>query len=272
MNTKTFLEKFKELGISEREAKVYITMINKRMFSASELQEAVDIPRTKIYEVLKKMVNRGICKEKKIGATKIYVAENPKIILKQIVEYKKKELQEKEKIAFDLEELLSPVFEKGKKNNYSQDFIEILKDKGQIHRKYINLTQNTKKELLTFNKGPYACDTGEKATEQQNFEMDLLKRGGKTRGIYETNELKNYSWLVEGLQEEMHHGHEARENEKLPVKMLIFDNSAVMFALDGLENNSDDLTMIAIEHNSVANACRILFDFIWSQSLKMKRV
>ena len=50
--------------------------------------------------------------------------------------------------------------------------------------------------------------------------------------------------------------------------MIVFDYEAVMFALDGPENNSDDLTMIAIEHKSVANACKILFDFVWGQSSK----
>jgi len=272
MNSNNYLEKFKELGISEREAKVYLTMINQKMFSASELQEAVDIPRTKIYEVLKKMVIRGICKEKKVGVTKIYIAEDPKIILEYIVDNQKKELQKKEHIASGLSNILSPIFEKGKENNVSQDFIEILKDKSHIHRKYLSLVQNTKTELLTFNKGPYACDTTDKAVEQQDFEIDVLRRGGKTRGIYESAELKKYSWLTKGIESELNLGHDAREIENLPVKMIIFDNEAVMFALDNPENNSTDLTMIAIEHNSVANACKILFDYIWSQSTNLKNL
>ncbi|KAA3611075.1 MAG: hypothetical protein D8M58_13950 [Calditrichaeota bacterium] len=268
--TNKYLEKLKELGISERESKVYLTMINKKMFSAGELQEAVDIPRTKIYEVLKKMVKRGICKEKKVGVTNIYIAEDPKIVLQKIIEYQKKDLIKKEKIAAGLSNVLSPVFEKGKENNLSQDFIEILKDKKQIHHKYLSLVNNTKNELLTFNKGPYACDTTDKAVEQQDYEMDILKRGAKSRGIYEREELENYSWLSDGLENEINLGHDARVIEKLPVKMIIFDNEAVMFALDSLESESTELTMIAIEHNSVANACRILFDFIWSQSTKLK--
>ena len=62
-----YLRTFIEIGLTEREAKVYITLLSGRVFTAADLQKEVNIPRTKIYEVLNKMVSRNICTEKKLG-------------------------------------------------------------------------------------------------------------------------------------------------------------------------------------------------------------
>ena len=58
------------IGLTEREAKVYLTLLTRRMLTALDLQEKANIPRTKIYEVLQKMINRGICIERKFGRNK----------------------------------------------------------------------------------------------------------------------------------------------------------------------------------------------------------
>ena len=96
--------------------------------------------------------------------------------------------------------------------------------------------------------------------------MELLKRGGVSRGIYEFDELKHISWLLGVKNDLTELGQEARLIDQLPVKMLVFDGKAVMFALDEPRANNDDLTMIVIEHRSVANACKILFNHLWLQA------
>jgi Predicted transcriptional regulators len=64
-------------GLSIREAKVYISLFHKKDFTASEIQQLVDIPRTKVYEVLHQLISKGMCTEKKIGRYKKYEATNP---------------------------------------------------------------------------------------------------------------------------------------------------------------------------------------------------
>ncbi|MBK7500581.1 MAG: hypothetical protein IPI19_16215 [Ignavibacteriales bacterium] len=59
------------------------------------------------------------------------------------------------------------------------------------------MLQNTTKELLTFNKGPYVCDNPGRLDEQQTHEADLLKRGGVCRNIYELHELVKHEWLMD---------------------------------------------------------------------------
>jgi sugar-specific transcriptional regulator TrmB len=265
METDKYLRAFVEIGLTEREAKVYMTLLNGRMYTASELQKAVNIPRTKIYEVLNKMLSRGICTERKLGKNKIYEAIEPELALESIYSKYQNDLNRKKKLIDQLSEVFTPIFENSKSIINPLEFIEVMKDKVKIHRRYTNSVRSTKREMLTFNKGPYASDNPERLAEQEDEETKLLKRGGMTKNIYEFKEFKEVDWLLESVKKTVRFGQEARVVEKLPIKMLIFDDEKVMFPLEQPIDVSNDLTMIYIEHKQLANACRILFNHMWDQ-------
>ena len=265
MDTDKYLRAFVEIGLTEREAKVYMTLLNGRMYTASELQKAVNIPRTKIYEVLNKMLSRGICTERKLGKNKIYEAIEPELALESIYSKYQNDLNRKKKLIDQLSEVFTPIFENSKSIINPLEFIEVMRDKVQIHRRYTNSVRNTKREMLTFNKGPYACDNNERLGEQEDEETRLLKRGGVTKDIYELKELKEVDWLLSSVKKSLRSGQQARVVEKLPIKMLIFDDEKVMFPLEQPVEASNDLTMIFIEHRQLAEACRILFNHMWDE-------
>ncbi|MGB5892834.1 MAG: helix-turn-helix domain-containing protein, partial [Ignavibacteriaceae bacterium] len=158
MDTNKYLRAFVEIGLTEREAKVYMTLLSGRMYTATDLQKAVNIPRTKIYEVLNKMLSRGICSEKKLGKNKIYEAIEPELALESIYSKYQNDLNRKKKLIDQLSEVFTPIFENSKSIINPLEFIEVMRDKVQIHRRYTNSVRNTKREMLTFNKGPYASD------------------------------------------------------------------------------------------------------------------
>ena len=265
MDTDKYLRAFVEIGLTEREAKVYMTLLNGRMYSASDLQKAVNIPRTKIYEVLNKLLSRGICTERKLGKNKIYEAIEPDLALESIYSKYQNDLNRKKKLIDQLSEVFTPIFENSKSIINPLEFIEVMKDKVKIHRRYTNSVRSTKREMLTFNRGPYASDNPERLAEQEDEETKLLKRGGMTKNIYEFREFKEVDWLLESVKKTVRFGQEARVVEKLPIKMLIFDDEKVMFPLEQPIEVSNDLTMIYIEHKQLANACRILFNHMWDQ-------
>ena len=265
MDTDKYLRAFVEIGLTEREAKVYMTLLNGRMYSASDLQKVVNIPRTKIYEVLNKLLSRGICTERKLGKNKIYEAIEPEIALESIYSKYQNDLNRKKELIDQLSEVFTPIFENSKSIINPLEFIEVMKDKVKIHRRYTNSVRSTKREMLTFNRGPYASDNPERLAEQEDEETKLLKRGGVTKNIYELKEFKEVDWLLESVKKTVRFGQEARVVEKLPIKMLIFDDEKVMFPLEQPIDVSNDLTMIYIEHKQLANACRILFNHMWDQ-------
>jgi len=272
MDTSKYLPAFMEIGLTEREAKVYMTLLNGKMFTVLELQEAVNIPRTKIYEVLNKLVSRNICVEKKLGRNKLYEAVEPKIALERIVELYKKDLERKEELISQVSEVFTPIFQNSKSIINPLEFIDIMKEKSQIHKRYTACVKSTKSQMLTFNKGPYACDTSDRLDEQEDEEFKLLKRGGACKDIYELSELKEVDWLLSSVKKSLKLGQQARVVKKLPIKMLVFDQEKVMFALEQPVPEVNELTMIYIEHKQLAEACSILFYHLWDQGIDISEI
>jgi sugar-specific transcriptional regulator TrmB len=261
-----------DIGLTEREARVYTTLLTRRMFTASELQEAVNIPRTKIYEVLQKMVNRGICIERKTGRNKIFQAVEPKVALEKIYESYKEDLQKKKELIDNAVKVYTPIFKENKEIVNPLDFIYVMYDKNEIHKQYTTTLQNTKYELLTFNKGPYACDNYHSLSEQVDEETKLLKRGGICRNIYQLSEILEYDWLFDYIKSQVKFGQKAKVIEELPIKMIIFDNEKVMLPLEGASGRMQSLTMIYIEHSQLAIASRILFEHLWNQARDFEEI
>jgi HTH-type transcriptional regulator, sugar sensing transcriptional regulator len=272
MDTSKYLKSFMEIGLTEREAKVYITLLSGRMFTVLELQEAVNIPRTKIYEVLNKLVSRNICIEKKLGRNKLYEAVEPKLALERVLESYKKDLERKEELIQQVSEVFTPIFQNSKSIVNPLEFIDVMKEKGQIHKRYTACVHSTRREMLTFNKGPYACDTSDRLGEQEDEEYKLLKRGGSCKDIYQLNELKEVDWLLNSVKKSLKLGQQARVVERLPIKMLVFDQEKVMFALEQPVLVPNELTMIYIEHKQLAEACSMLFYHLWDQGQDISEI
>ena len=272
MDTSEYLRSFIEIGLTEREAKVYMTLLSGKMFTVLELQEAVNIPRTKIYEVLNKLVSRNICIEKKLGRNKLYEAVEPKVALERVVESYKKDLERKEQLIKKVAEVFTPIFNNSKSIINPLEFIDVMKEKSQIHKRYTACVRSTKSEMLTFNKGPYACDTNDRLEEQEDEEFKLLKRGGACKDIYELSELKEVDWLLSSVKKSLKLGQQARVVKKLPIKMLVFDYEKVMFALEQPVPEVNELTMIYIEHRQLAEACSILFYHLWDQGIDISEI
>lgn len=262
-------EKLMLLGLTERETKLYLTLLSKKSFTAIELQSAVSIPRTKIYEVLQKLLVKGLCTYRIIGKTKFYEAVEPNLALQKLVEAEKATFEERfEKIKSATAEILkvvTPLYEKNKNQSYPYDFVEVFRNKEQIQKKYLQAVNASKKALLTFNKGPYVCDNSRRLKEQEEAETQLIKRGVECRNIYERRELEQYEWLSQYVRRQSLLGQQARVTEVLPIKMMVFDEERVFFPLlHPAKDSNNDFTMIFIEHKELAIACKMLFDHIWN--------
>jgi sugar-specific transcriptional regulator TrmB len=272
MDTSKYLRSFIEIGLTEREAKVYMTLLSGKLFTVLELQEAVNIPRTKIYEVLNKLVSRNICIEKKLGRNKLYEAVEPKLAMERILDSYKKDLNRKEELIQQVSKVFTPIFQSSKSIINPLEFIDVMKEKGQIHKRYTACVKSTKREMLTFNKGPYACDTSDRLVEQEDEEFKLLKRGGLCKDIYELKELKEVDWLLNSVKKSLKLGQQARVVDRIPIKMLVFDQEKVMFALEQPVPVSNELTMIYIEHKQLAEACSMLFYHLWDKGQDISEI
>jgi sugar-specific transcriptional regulator TrmB len=247
-----------DFGLTIREAKVYTTLFRKKDFTASEIQQLVDIPRTKVYEVLHQLISKGMCTEKKIGRYKKYEAVNPVSVFDKLLQ----DLSVKENIANKILKILSPIYEQRKEKDNPLEYIEVLKDKKQIHKKWISLFRKAKQEILGFTKAPYTAPF----TEDMNDEIDALKSKVNIRSIYEYKDVIKEE-LVKVISFWVSAGEEARVIKELPMKMIIFDEKITVFALNDPISLKPSITTMIINHPSFAKALKYVFESVWEKAI-----
>lgn len=271
---KKYIQRFLELGLSERETKVYIELLSKKSFTSSELQKSAGIPRTKIYEVLLKLINRGICVERQVGKTRYYEALEPKRALNKILDdYKNNfqvEFEKKKNLAENLSEVFNPVFEKNKDIDSPLEIVEVIKDKVKAQERILHAFRNSKSEVLSLVKGPYVCDTAARINAQVREERKLLKRGVAYRKIYESGELNEHELLIDQFKPLAKYGEQLKVIKSIPIKMVIYDQEMVIFPLQDVLKDPDELTIILVQHKQMVSACRMLFDSLWRIAKPLK--
>jgi len=83
------IETLQELGLSRRESLCYIALLELGSSKVGAIIRLTKIPSSKIYEVLDKLINRGLVSYVKIGKIKHYQASDPKTLINFIDEKKR---------------------------------------------------------------------------------------------------------------------------------------------------------------------------------------
>jgi sugar-specific transcriptional regulator TrmB len=255
-----------DLGLGEREAKVYLALLKKRQAAAAELQKISGIPQSKIYEVINGLVQKGYCTEIKTGRKRAFEVINPQIALDSSFDGLKKRLQN----SFSQKKKLVEIYSSSEKAAKPLDYIELLKGNENIHHRYCQLVADTSHELIGFGRRPYACDTEEKSKEQDDIESGILSRGVKARWVYEIC-LPEDEWLIPDLSKLNQAGVGIRVAETLPLKMMIFDKDLLLVAEEEPFGQSGDLTMSVIRQNTIVKAFYALFEYFWLNSIDLEK-
>jgi len=221
--------------------------------------------------------------EKSKGATEIQL-ENLRKKEKEILERskaatqielenlrkKEKEIRESNKAAEEnitnLMKELTPQYENSRQEVNPLDYIEIIKDPYQIHKRFMQLLAQGKEEILVITKPPFSGPR-EKLEEQVGQGFDTSKRGVRVRCIYEiARDEDERRWQLEMIKRAVSAGEKARVSEELPMKMAIFDSSVVMYWLEDPVSQQTSLTAQVVVHHSLAKGLKILFETLWEQA------
>jgi sugar-specific transcriptional regulator TrmB len=78
------LDDFKELGLSENEAKVYVALLELGQTTTGQIIKKTGIYRVMVYDTLEKLLNLGLANYSIIKNIKYFEAENPKQLLELV--------------------------------------------------------------------------------------------------------------------------------------------------------------------------------------------
>jgi len=283
MQTTYLPSALREMGLSPYEVKCYLSLLQRNTLTVPEVAKLANIPRSSAYDALEKLMSRGLCISKP-GDVKKYSASEPALLQEKLLmeldeaaqmkledlRRKEEEILEKtratkEKVARAIEEL-KPQYENSRLDASPLDYIEIIKDPYQIHKRYIELLRNVREEHLAIVKGPFTGPP-EKLKEQIDLAVEVLKRGVRFREVWEPpGDHTEGRWLREFLECLVKHGAEVRMAELLPMKTTIFDSKIVVFALADPISKQLSLTSQITEHPAFAQSLKILFEFLWGQA------
>ncbi len=262
------IEDLIKIGLTKSEAIIYIKLLKKKNLTASEMSRISEISRSKTYEILHQLVRKGLCIEI-LGGVKKYSPANPEnafngMIQRYELNYQK-ELEYKKILISNLSETLLPLYHSEKENIDPLDYIQIIREKNSIIKKFESLEKIATREVLSLVKGPLVMDV----TKPYNIvQYDSLRRGVNFKTIYEIENLGN-QYFLESIEAFASAGEEIRIANKLPIpfKMYIYDEKKVMFTLEDRITSKPSLTALIIEHADLARGLKQVFNLYWQNSM-----
>ena len=264
------IEDLSRLGLSNLEAKVYINLLKKSSLTATEISRLAGINRTQTYDILPKLIQRGMCIETR-GSVKRYFAIEPDKVLYSL----EKELNEKKNVIKNLNRSLQELYDKNTNKKNPLDFLQVLSSRNSIISRIETLESEAKEIVLAFNKPPYAMNIGSSNISQiskeiRKPEQESIKRGVTFLSLYEI-EPENISYFIKKMKYFEKIGEQVKISTYLPFKMFIFDNQTLLLALKNEADVSLSFTTMIFEHSDFSKAMTGIFEIYWKKALTIEK-
>ncbi len=266
MDSTTLTRQLVSLGLNEREAKLYYSLLQVDEAAPSDLHRMSGVPRTKVYETLERLVSAGFCYERIEGRKRFYRAVPPDEVHHDMLRRWEAQSRHRTDLAGKVFQQLGELSNKFQEHRKGIDFIEVIRNKAQISHRYITLVSESNEEILSFVRPPFASADPEEGKKQDEAELASLRRGVKHRSIFMVDK-EWWSFMKNDLEKLGSEGEETRLIDELPLKMFVFDRKKTLIALPSIPGASGaDFSMIAVQDPAFANAFSILFDVFWAQA------
>ena len=260
-----FLTDLINMGMNERSAKVYLALLRKKDASLPDLHKLSGVRLNKLYEVINNLIREGYCAEKKIGRKRFFNVIDPGTSIGSNL--KKKE--ERLKKSYKLKNALEEIYHNTDEIKEPFEYIEVFHGNDNIHYHFCQLVKNSKKEILSFMREPFAFHSPEQKKEQEDVMADFLFRKGNVKTIFEKELImSDPDFFTEA--ENQTAKDELRITDNLPLKMLVFDNNTLLIADAAPLNISNELRVVLIKQQTIINAFVELFKFFWQKAIDAK--
>lgn len=264
-NREIVIEGLMNLGLTEREARVYLAILSTSYATAPKIQKLSKVPQSKIYAILDNLVHIGYCSVRKEGRIRTFEAVDPEKTLDAPI----KKLKSMVSKSIELRELLHNIYSSAKEPKEPIEYIEVFHGSENIHNRYCELVNKAKKEILGFGREPYTFSSPGKIDEQTVAEEDILKRGGSTRWVYEIYR-PDQSWMIPRLSLMQQKGIQIRAVKSLPAKMTIFDGNTLLIVEEDQNSSRDNLTSFLVELPAIVKSFVSLFEHYWNLAQELE--
>ena len=253
------LERLQRLGLTSYEARAYLALLRRDSSTAAETARLAGLPRQRVYDVLSSLVEKGLASTRPGKAVK-YSATAPHQAIEHLIAQHRQQLSELERDTTAMVDALQPAYLAGQEHTDPLEYIEVLRDRRAINERFAELEANIKTEILVFTKPPYATPVFE---HDEGLEV---VSSHTARSVYEFSAFDDPR-SAEAIRRYIEAGEDARFVDELPLKLVIIDELIVMFGIEDPVAGSSILTMIVVEHPSLARLLKIAFEAVWTTGL-----
>ncbi|MCK5052023.1 MAG: hypothetical protein KAS53_09895 [Candidatus Cloacimonetes bacterium] len=256
------------IGFTEYEAKAYNMLLQQNLQSASEIYKKTGIPRGRIYDILQQLLQKGFCYIVP-GAVNKYTAVDPNIAINNLIEQQRKETKLREQKMVQTANILHERYTSMEDTSSPLDYIQVLTTRQSQINKFLALIKTSKKFICSFNKKPFAISSKmEEVIKISAPHVECIKRGIKVKALYEAED-DNAEYFTKELEYFESIGEEIRICEKLPMKMMISDNTTAMISLRNEGLAKFKLSSLVVEHTDLTTSLLELFDIYWEKAITL---
>lgn len=256
-----YLKDLMDVGLTENEAKVYCCLIRKDSFTATEISQCSKVNRSKVYTVLSNLMQKGLVIEKLTNVKK-FSAIQPDIAFNKLISIQQERLRQLN----ELTQKLTPIYNEKQEGSPPLDFIEVFTTPCSIINKHHALELNSQNSVLSFCKKPYAMS---RSLNVHDVQKKTMAKGVTFRSIYEA-EWDDLEFFCKSMENFVNAGEKIRISLKLPIKLHIFDNKAVMFSMQNQIDPKSNLTYLVIEHSNMSDMLITTFNTYWNSAFTVE--
>ena len=264
INDANVLKDLISMGMNERNSKVYLALLRKQDASLPDLNKLSGVRLNKLYEVINNLIREGYCTEKKIGRKRFFNAIDPRTSIDSDLRKMKERLEK----GYNLKSVLKEIYNNTDEIKEPVEYIEIFHGNANIHRKFCSLAEDSRIEVLSFTKPPWAISCPIEQQEQGDALKAFINRNGISKTIYELIS-KEENDLIPVLERDRKVGEQSKISDKLPIKLHIFDRKALLITDAAPLSLTNELRMVLIKQQTIVDAFIALFDFFWQQSMEV---
>ncbi|HEX6499466.1 MAG TPA: helix-turn-helix domain-containing protein [Micromonosporaceae bacterium] len=252
------LTELTDLGLTQYEAKAYLTLLGRDRYTAGELARSSGIPRQRIYDVLGSLTERGLVRTLP-GQVVRYTAVDPSAAVNRLMAGHRAEFERLERMTSRLVDSLVPMWSSGRAETDPLDYIEVIRDPEALRERFEELQNEASDQLLTLSKLPYLVvdnPVGLRAARR------ISRAGGDVRCIYEYPMLADASYVAT-TERFIEAGERVRLADEVPMRLCIADGARVLMSLRDPVAGGTSTTTVLIDHPALAQCLTYAFETIW---------
>ncbi len=246
-----------EFGLGRNEARLYLAAVGSVAMRAAELAQLADISRTKAYDALRLLVEKGLFTEEP-GRVARFRAVDPQTVVRRL---RQQSILDQAGLLEDTSRLVADLFQRYYASPTTKDpldFVQLLRQGEAAWARQEAMMAGARGEVIRTRRLPRR---GAPLPDPHT-----LREGVNARAIYEQGFL-DVPRYRSGLAERVLRGEAIRFVERVGIGLCVVDRRAIMIGLNSSGVVNGPGHWLALEHPGLGDLLTLVFENQWAAAL-----